>query len=156
MRKPAPNRGAGEGGFTLFEMLVALAVLALVVVTVASLGPRRSSSLAFEAAARNLVNELKAVRIEAIAGNRDAVLIVDVDAKSYWPEGTGRRTLLPPEVGLETTTGDGDVLAGNRARFRFAPDGSGSGGHIVLKADGRRADIGVDWLTGRITLVEAR
>jgi general secretion pathway protein H len=38
------------------------------------------------------------------------------------------------------------------ADIRFNPDGSSTGGRIVL-ADGHRSiDIGVDWLTGRVSI----
>jgi len=45
-------------------------------------------------------------------------------------------------------------LSGNvSGRLRFFPDGSSTGGRIVLVNDGDRREIEVDWLTGKIIMV---
>ncbi|MFC6669230.1 GspH/FimT family pseudopilin [Marinobacterium aestuariivivens] len=36
--------------------------------------------------------------------------------------------------------------------IRFYPDGSSSGGTVVLTGSGGRYEIGVDWLTGRVRI----
>jgi hypothetical protein len=40
--------------------------------------------------------------------------------------------------------------------FSFAPDGSATGGVIILGTPGRRILVGVDWLTGRVDIADAR
>ena len=39
--------------------------------------------------------------------------------------------------------------------FTFAPDGSSTGGRIELAAGARRMQVGVDWLTGRVSVADA-
>ena len=56
-------------------------------------------------------------------------------------------TYHPPEELVKTyvaTTGD----------IRFNPDGSSSGGRITLADGSRRVAVGVDWLTGRVTVAD--
>jgi general secretion pathway protein H len=53
------------------------------------------------------------------------------------------------------------TIAGERADtrrgdIRFNPDGSSSGGRITIAEGGRRIAIGVDWLTGRVQVANAR
>ena len=57
--------------------------------------------------------------------------------------------VLAAAVGAETVPGP--RLAG----ISFAPDGSSSGGRIVLADGGRRVQVGVDWLTGRVSVANA-
>jgi general secretion pathway protein H len=53
-----------------------------------------------------------------------------------------------------TTTGERQ--GSQIGSIRFNPDGSSTGGRISLADGGRAITIGVDWLTGRITGVDAR
>jgi general secretion pathway protein H len=58
---------------------------------------------------------------------------------------------LSPRLALSITTVSGDV-AGQRAGITFAPDGSSSGGRVAMAEGGRRVLVGVDWLTGRVSV----
>jgi hypothetical protein len=40
--------------------------------------------------------------------------------------------------------------------IRFAPDGSASGGRIEIGAGTMRRDVDVGWLTGRVSIADAR
>jgi general secretion pathway protein H len=37
---------------------------------------------------------------------------------------------------------------------RFFPDGGSNGGRITLAAGDRKYDVDVDWLTGRVAILE--
>jgi general secretion pathway protein H len=54
---------------------------------------------------------------------------------------------------LKTTTGQ--VRNENEGGIRFDPDGSSTGGRIELGEGPRKIEIGVDWLTGRVSVVNA-
>jgi general secretion pathway protein H len=57
-------------------------------------------------------------------------------------------------IGLLTVNGERDsAILGN---IRFNPDGSSSGGRIVLADGTRRIAVGVDWLTGRVVIADVR
>jgi len=48
------------------------------------------------------------------------------------------------------------VLNGREGDIRFNPDGSSTGGRISLADGRRRLGVGVDWLTGRVSVADER
>ena len=136
-------------GFTLIEMLVVLAVLGLSVGLIAGRGPWRSPALDSRAAAGQLAQGLRLARAQAIARNRQVVLLVDTTRGSF-RVGDGPPQLLPRGLALAVTTVAGQELPGSIA---FLPDGSSTGGRIGLAAGAARTWVGVDWLTGRVSIV---
>jgi len=62
---------------------------------------------------------------------------------------------LPASLAIELLTIGGQRRSGKIGDIDFHPDGSSSGGRISL-ADGRRTImVGVDWLTGRVSIADA-
>ena len=115
------------GGFTLLEMLVVIAVMAVILLLVTGYGPPRSHRLETMAAAQNVAGTLRADRGQAIAQGRAV-----------------RFTLprLPKDVSATIEAPPGGIV--------FAPDGSASGGRVLLQNDGQSAVISADWLTGQV------
>ncbi len=131
-------------------MLVVLVVLGLILGLVITRGPVRSQRLETDAAARGVSGALRLARAQAIAQNRSVDVSVDVAAHSYQLDRSPPRA-LPASIGVSVTTVAGQTAGRRVATIRFAPDGSSSGGHIDLKDSGRTVQIGVDWLTGRVS-----
>jgi general secretion pathway protein H len=145
----APDFSA-ESGFTLIEMLVVLTVLGLVLGIALGHGPMRSATLEARAAAGDLAHGLRAARDRAIAGNRRVVVAIDPERHMLRVDGEAPRPFaLRLEVRAFTALGTGAVRL-----IRFAPDGSSSGGSILLTDGARRVTVTVDWLTGRVRVVE--
>lgn len=143
----------GEAGFTLLEMVVALAVLGLALALIVSRGPQRSAALEMRAVAGELVQALRLARGQAIMRDQAVDLTVDLAGHSYRIDGAPGHA-LPPAYGLVVIAA-GTAVSGDRlGAIRFAPDGSSSGGRIELSDGRRRMRIGIDWLTGRVTLAE--
>ena len=149
---PARSR---EGGFTLIEILVVLAVMALMVGLIVSRGPVRSQRLETDAAARGVTAALRLARAQAIVQNRPVGVSVDVLAHSY-RIGAAAPQKLPDAVAISMTAVSGLTAGGRIAAISFAPDGSSTGGRIELAESGRVVRIGVDWLTGRVSVADAR
>jgi general secretion pathway protein H len=149
------RRFRGAAGFTLIEMLVVMAILGLSLVLVAGFRPPWSKGLAIDATAAELAAQLRLVRSEAIAGNQSAALVVDLAARSYRGGGAAPRP-LPPGLAVELVTVAGERQTGALGGIRFHPDGSSTGGRIVLADGARRVAVGVDWLTGRISVADVR
>jgi general secretion pathway protein H len=62
---------------------------------------------------------------------------------------------LPASLAIELLTVSGEQRSGQIGDIDFQPDGSSSGGRISL-VDGRRTMmVGVDWLTGRVSIADA-
>ena len=56
---------------------------------------------------------------------------------------------MPPGVSLAVVAVDGQTAA-----ITFLPDGSSTGGRVELAGAARRVQVGVDWLTGRVTVAD--
>jgi general secretion pathway protein H len=141
--------------FTLFELLVVLAIVSLMIALVppmlAGLGPGAES----RGAARQLAAGLRLARNTAITRQRETRLIVDLEQRHFQVSGQQRKVSLPAQVVIKLYTAQAELLDGTTGSIRFFPDGSATGGHITLGDDARVAyQVNVDWLTGRITVAE--
>ena len=133
-------------GFSLIEMLVALAVVALAAALVMPLALRPSDALRLDAAAQDLVAALRLTRAAAIAHNTEAALIIDVERRSFESPAVPARS-LPADLAVKLKIAEPE-RAHSQGSFRFFPDGSTTGGDMVLALRGKEAKICVDWLSG--------
>ncbi len=131
-----------EDGFTLLEMLVVVAILGIVGTIVLSRGPARSARQDVRAATVILSGALRLARSRAIATDRPVAFALD-PATHRWRVGDGVAERLPGTL---------SILAPSRG-IVFTPEGGSSGGDIVLASGTVRAVLGVDWLTGRVGIV---
>lgn len=141
-----------ELGFTLLELLVVLGLLALGLALVApSLGGARSG-LVVRSTAYELATNLRAARGAARATNVDHALTIDLAQRQYWAEGVVGPRPLPRGIVVEVTVPESERMARTAGRIRFFPDGSASGGRLVLQDKRSIAVIVVDWLNGDVLL----
>ena len=136
-----------RAGFTLIEVTVVLAILGFVGGLVLGRGPPRSAALELRAASATVVQMMKAARTRAIATNR-RVTVAFTNPPAVQVSGASAR-LLPPGIALSVTA-TADLPAG----IEFLPDGSSSGGRVELSGGGRRVAVGVDWITGRVSIAD--
>ena len=61
---------------------------------------------------------------------------------------------LPAGLELSVTSALEDRPDAHTGRIRFFPDGSSTGGHIVLRSGRRQWRINVSWLTGQVAVVD--
>ena len=140
-------------GFTLIEMLVVLGILALVIGLSAGLGRAPGGASKMRFAANEIAAALRLARSQAIISGRKSELSFDLAGHS-WQLRAGMRHALPAGVTARLLTIRDEVVDGAVARIGFWPDGSSSGGRLTLEGEGRRITVGVDWLTGRVSLVQ--
>ena len=132
-------------GFTLIELLVSLAIVALLIVVALPHLPAGLTASEFTGAARELTAALRQARSLSLSRNRDIAFTVDRAAGRY--RFAGRGSDLADGVGIALPGSEDDVVW-------FFPDGTASGGRIVLSRDGARIVIAVDEMTGRVSRVE--
>lgn len=149
------DRGAnGDAGFTLIELLVVLLILGLVAGLFASYPMHRSRALDLKAAVSEVAAELRLARAQAIARNQPVALVLDLAGHRYGIDG-GRPRTLPPNLSIELLTITGERQDAAHGGIQFNPDGSSTGGRVSLADGRRRIDVGVDWLTGKVTVADA-
>ncbi|MEQ1612036.1 MAG: GspH/FimT family pseudopilin [Hyphomicrobiaceae bacterium] len=145
-----------SAGFTLLDVLVAIALCALTAVLIMPLLRAPSSDRALDVAVREIGNRLRTARLEAIRVNAEQGVVFDLANRSFLGPGLGSRRVLPSgtEIAVELTASD--AMSSKLALFRFFPDGSASGGQIQLRSGSRSARIVVDWLSGHVRTENGR
>lgn len=141
----------GQAGFTLLEMLVVVAIMGFAFGLILTRGPVRSQSMEMQVAVNEVAQGLRVARSKAIATNTTARLVVDLAQRSFRIDNDGS-TSLPPSLTVAMTAISEETVGQRLAAIRFNGDGSASGGRIDLTNGARRAQVGVDWLTGRISV----
>jgi general secretion pathway protein H len=160
-RVPPPISQAGpadgfaeEGGFTLIEVVCALAIIALLAAILLPEIPRGTSRLRLEAYTLQIATVLKADRIAAI--RHRAVIATEIDAvsRSVRSGATERVVRVPTDVQF-------DAALANRCNQReagstivFFASGMSCGGVIALTRLGIGYQIRVNWLTGGVEIVQ--
>lgn len=139
-------------GFTLLEVLVVVVLMALMASLAAPLVVRSVQGVEAQGAARQVAAALRALRSRAIIENRDLAMTVDVDARTFRAD-SARPEKLSDNVRVRLYTARSEQLDGSAAGIRFFPDGSSTGGEVVLE-DARTAyHVQVEWLTGQVAIL---
>jgi general secretion pathway protein H len=144
-----------EVGFTLLEMIVVLVVLGLAAGIVLTRGPARSRTLELRATASELAAGLRSARAEAIKLDRRVTFLLDLARHQYSIDGARARP-LPSRMALSIIAVSGETLGRRLGGITFEPDGSATGGRIEIADGERRLQVGIDWLTGRVSIADAR
>ena len=153
---PAGARRAGDpSGFSLIELIVVLVVMGLVLVLIVGYRAPWSSGLSLRGAAAELAAELRLARSQAIAENHPVVLALDLVGHRY-RIGDRPPHVLPAQLTIALLTISGERRSATVGDIRFNPDGSSTGGRIVLADGARRVAVGVDWLSGRVRIADVR
>ena len=140
-----------DAGFTLLEMLVVLTILGLVAAIAAPALTRPSDNVKLAAAAREITGALRLTRSAAIARNNEQVLLIDVDRRIYTASFAAERR-FPADIKAKLKVAEPERISASRGGIRFFPDGSSTGGEMVLSLRDRHVKLCVHWLTGQPVL----
>ncbi len=139
---------------TLLEILVVLAIMGIVAAMVLPmLGPGVSSS-ALKASARQLASGLRLARSEAMATRHVTFVSLDLEGRRFKVANDPREYALPKGVELKLFTAQMDIVDEKTGAIRFYPDGGSNGGRITIAAGDRKYEVDVDWLTGRVAILD--
>jgi general secretion pathway protein H len=144
-----------EAGFTLIEIIVVLAVVGFALLLIVGYKPPWSSGLGVRGAAAEVASSLRLARSEAILRNRPVAFEIDLASRRF-RAGSGAVRQLPPQLSIALLTVQGERRDVSTGDIRFNPDGSSTGGRISIAAGKRAVTVGVDWLTGRVSVADAR
>jgi general secretion pathway protein H len=141
-------------GFTLFEILLVLAITgALAMLAAPNFAPALASAR-LKAATRDMASALRQARSLAMRQRRDVRLTLDIQRHQYRVSGESRTHHVPEEIELKLFSADSEILSPERGSVRFFPDGSSTGGRITFSAGGREQFLDINWLTGQVLLRE--
>jgi len=147
------DRGAARG-VTLLELLIVLAIMAIVAGFMIPMfgGPISTSEL--RSAARELAAGLRLAQSEAVSQRRQTFLVLDVAGKRFKVDNDPHEHKLPSKVELKLFTAQNDLVNDSVGSIRFFPDGGSNGGRITVASGDRKFDVDIDWLTGRVAILD--
>jgi general secretion pathway protein H len=137
-------------GFTLLELLVVLAIIALLLAITPPLITAAIPGAELKASARRVAAGLRLAREEAIRTGHDVTFTLDLETHSFEVDGRFRQGKLPKGLDLKLEAAETEMLDEHRGAVRFFPDGSSTGGRVILSRHDTGYQVGVQWLTGRI------
>jgi general secretion pathway protein H len=144
-----------RAGFTLLEMLVVLAVLAMAATALAfGLKTGADDRRLLETTASDIASAMRYVRLEAMLTNRERVFALDMGKRVYGLEPATQP--VDARIALVMTTVREKQMRENVGRIQFTPTGQSSGATITLKLDDDTVAVKADWLTGRVAVEVAK
>ena len=151
---PSPHRLSGARGFSLIELLIALALLVAAVSLVPAYFSKGVSTAELKSSARQIVSGLRYVRSEAVSRNKEQVFLLDVEKREFTTREGSKPRELPKGLGLRLKTAESEQLSEDLGGIRFFPDGSSTGGEISVSSDSKEFSIAVDWISGKIAIAD--
>ena len=148
---PRVRRAAGV---TLLELLIVLMIMAFVTAVVVPTLGGGVSTADLKSATREVASGLRYARDQAIAKRTESLLVIDLDARTFSLPPDAHLHKLPEKLDLKLFTAQRDLVSEKVGAIRFFPDGGSNGGRITLAAGERKFDVDVDWLTGRVAILE--
>ena len=153
LRSLVGHTQAANRGFTLFELLVVLAIFAIAgAFIIPALNSGGGTELS--AGARSLVSALRQSREHAITSGRSDAVIIDVDARAFSSGRSVKPRSFGDDVKVSLFTARSERQGKGKGSIRFFPDGSSTGGRVTLSLESLEVAVDVDWLTGRVRLFD--
>jgi general secretion pathway protein H len=145
-----------RAGFTLIELLVVLTIMALVfMIAVPRIG-FVSAKTEIRSGARQLAAVLREARSRAILSNQDVLFSLDVERRAFSISGDKGSRALSKNVDLLLYTAQQERVDKAAGHIRFFPDGTSTGGHVVLSGGNASYKVTVDWLTGGVEIQDVK
>ena len=136
----------------MLELLGVMAIATLLLAVAPPLITAAMPGVELKAAARRVTAGLRLARGEAIRNGRDIAFTIDVEARAFKIDGRFRKTKLPKGLELKLEAAETEMLSEHAGAVRFFPNGSSTGGRIILALEDRGYQVGIQWLTGRIRM----
>ena len=147
-----------QRGFTLLEIVLVMAIIALASVLAAAAMTGGFKGMQLKASAKELASNLRYTRTQAIATGKPQRFLVD-PTKHTWRAPNAHHGSIPAKLGIEFTGAREAQVSGapsGEGAIEFFPDGAATGGRIRLIAGTSAWDIDVAWLTGQVKLSQAK
>ena len=141
-------------GVTLLELLIVLSIMAVIAAMVMPIFGSGVSTAELKGAAREVAAGLRLARSEALATRKETRVMLDLEHRSFQVEPDARAHALPRQIELKLFTAQSDLVSDRVGAIRFFPDGGSNGGRVTLAVGERKFNVDVDWLTGRVAILD--
>jgi general secretion pathway protein H len=142
------------GGVTLLELLVVMALMGLIAAMAVPMFGSGVSSTELKSSARQVAAGLRFARSEAVATRNETRMWLDLEKRAFRVDHDPRQHNLPAGLEMKLFTAQNDIADEKVGSIRFYPDGGSNGGRVTLAAGERKFEIDVDWLTGRVAILD--
>lgn len=143
-----------QSGFTLLELMVVLAIAAVMMTVVPPLVSSALPGAQLKSASRQLAAGLRSARNQALVSRKETSLILDLENHSFQVSGRERSYPIPESLKIDLLTVETELLGNQRGGIRFFPEGGSTGGRITLSNGKRAFGVDVDWLTGKVRILQ--
>jgi general secretion pathway protein H len=150
------ERGGGEAGFALIEILCVLAIIGMLAAIILPAIPRATSRARLESYAVETAALLKADRNSALRRQIQVATLIDAPQRSIRSGVTGRVIQLPGDVTLDAILASRCADRNAGRSIDFFPSGMSCGGTIALSRPGMGFEVRVNWLTGGVEIVSQK
>lgn len=143
-----------QAGFSLIELIIVL------VITIGIIGlaaPRLNGALEraeFKRQVRAVFTSLQETHNQAISKGKATDWYIDLDNHYYQFGLDNKKVSYSPDFDVTITSASKLQRTESIVGFQFFPDGSATGGEIVLENDTSSYAIQINWLTGQIELYD--
>jgi type II secretion system protein H len=138
-----------EDGYTLIELIVVMAIMALISATALPyLGFQKQRDV-LSTASDTVMSALQDAQSRAVSRNRPSVVQFDALTRTITVDGKAVPQSLPDQVTVKAVA-IRQGATNTTARYVFLPTGESSGGAITLTFGGDSRRIEINWLTGAI------
>ena len=145
-----PTTPTAHRGFTLIELMVVFAIMALVVAMAPVAYDKLKEGVQYRDTVRTMLTQLRSARYTAVSQGVSVRFTVDLQTHQYGLEGAGHD--IPEAVDVRTTVADKEFVPGSSASIIFLASGGSTGGSVeILRKTGAGTRLRVDWLSGRVT-----
>ena len=141
-------------GFSLLELLIVVVIMGMVYVLVPGMIFGGVSGADLRASSRDIASGLRQARSLAVSERRESFVTLDLDKRAFSLSGNARIFQLPEKLELKLYTAQSEIVNERQGSIRFFPDGSSTGGRVTVASGERKYLVDVDWLTGKVAILE--
>lgn len=139
-----------RAGFTLIELIVALAIAASLLAVAPAALSRMFDAMQYRSLVRDVLADLRATRNHAMLTGSETRFEIDLPARRL--SAVSRNREVPESIELDAVLARRESDGAGRGAIVFYPDGSSTGGSIRIQRDnGQGVVLRVDWMLGRVT-----
>lgn len=138
----------------MIELLVVIVIMGVIAAVVIPRFGGGVSTTELKSSARQLASGLRLARSEAMASRQERFVTLDLEGRRFMVGSDQRAHSLASGVQLKLFTAQKDLVDDKVGAIRFYPDGGSNGGRVTISAGERKFEVDVDWLTGRVAILD--